>query len=161
MILRPLQRLRAAWRDSARPAPWHAEENAFILGSRLAHQNVRARPHAAANEHRLTDRTKHRGQAFVAGPEGAGGAFSVGEQLSPSALNRVCLDLAGVVRDIEQELQLAIWKEVREYAPRIVAKDLAVGERAIDRGAHGAEVSLANFGIDRRAGELAIGKRDT
>ena len=34
MILRPLQRLRAAWRDNGRPARWHAEENA--LSSALA-----------------------------------------------------------------------------------------------------------------------------
>jgi hypothetical protein len=71
----------------------------------------------------------------------------------------VCLDLAGVVRHIEQEAQLAIRKEMRKNTPRIVAEDLTVGERAVDRGAHSAEVSLPDLRIDRCACEFAIGKR--
>src|SRR5665811_554213 len=43
----------------------------------------------------------------------------------------------------------------------VMAENLAIGERAIDRRAHRAEVALADFRIDRRAGEFAVGKIDT
>ena len=48
------------------------------------------------------------GQAFVAGPEGAGRALAMNEQLAPLAVDDVRLDLAGIVRDIEQQAQVAI-----------------------------------------------------
>ena len=41
-----------------------------------------------------------------------------------------------------------------------MAEDFAVGERAIDCRAHGAEIALADFRVDRRAGELAVDEFD-
>ena len=38
----------------------------------------------------------------------------------------------------------------------VMADDLAIGEGAIDGGAHGAEITLAKFRVDRRTGELAV-----
>ena len=52
-------------------------------------------------------------------------------------------------------------KEVPEDAADVMAENLAIGERAIDRRAHRAEVTLADFRIDRRAGEFAVGQIDT
>ena len=48
-----------------------------------------------------------------------------------------------------------------EHAADVVAENLTIGERAIDRRAHGAEVALADFRIDRCTGEFAVGKIDT
>ena len=64
------------------------------------------------------------------------------------------------MRDIEQQAQIAIGKKVTENAPGVMAEDFAVGERAIDRRPHGAQVALADLRMDRRAGELAVGKLD-
>ena len=50
------------------------------------------------------------GQARMPGPEGAGGAFAMDEQLSPLAVDGVQLDLTGVVRDVVKELQVASWE---------------------------------------------------
>jgi hypothetical protein len=52
-------------------------------------------------------------------------------------------------------------EEVRKDAARVMSEDLTIGERAVDGGAHGAQVSLPDFRIDRRTGELAIGKLNT
>ena len=41
-----------------------------------------------------------------------------------------------------------------------MGQDLAVGERAVDGGAHGPQVLLADVGVDRRAGQLAVGEPD-
>jgi hypothetical protein len=51
-------------------------------------------------------------------------------------------------------------KEMREHAAHEMRDDLTVGERAIDRGAHRAEIALPQFRADRCAGELEIGQRD-
>ena len=72
----------------------------------------------------------------------------------------VGFDLARVVRHVEQQSEIGIGKEMAEDPARVMADDLAVGERAIDGGAHGAEIALADFRFDRRTGELAVGQRD-
>ena len=64
-------------------------ESLFLAGC-LAHENVRARPHAAADKHRLADGTQRLGQAFMTGPEGPGRAFAMNEQLAPLSVDRMC-----------------------------------------------------------------------
>ena len=59
----------------------------LLLGGSLAHQNLRAGAHAAANQHRLADRAQRRRQALVAWAEGAGGALAMHEQLAPLAVD--------------------------------------------------------------------------
>ena len=49
---------------------------------------------------------------------------------------------------------------MQEHAPRAMAEDFAVGQSAIDRRAHRAEVALADFRVDRRAGQFPVGKFD-
>ena len=44
--------------------------------------------------------------------------------------DRVHFDFAGIVRNVEQH-QIAIGKEVRKYAPRVVPEDFAVCQRAV------------------------------
>ena len=100
------------------------------------------------------------GQALVPGAESPGGALAVNEQLARFTLDRVRFDLAGIVRDIKQKAQIAIGKKMSENAPRVMAEDFAVGKRAIDRRPHRAEVALADFRVDRRAGELSVNKLD-
>ena len=132
----------------------------LLLGRRLAHQDVRAGPHAAADQHRLSDRTQRLGKRLVTGSEGAGRAFAMNEQITVLSIDRMPFDLAGIVRDVEQQAQITVGKEVAENAPRVVAEDFAIGERAVDRGPHRAEVALADLRVDRRAGEFAVGELD-
>src|SRR6516164_5414449 len=49
---------------------------------------------------------------------------------------------------------------MRENPTRQMRQNLAVGERAIDTRTHGAEITLANLGMDRRASEFEIGQRN-
>src|SRR6516162_2962760 len=49
---------------------------------------------------------------------------------------------------------------MRENPTRQMSQNLAVGKRAIDTGTHGAEITLANLGMDRRASEFEIGQRN-
>ncbi len=49
---------------------------------------------------------------------------------------------------------------MREHAARQMRDDLPVGEGAIDAGAHGAEIALAQLRADRRAGEFEIRQCD-
>ena len=46
---------------------------------------------------------KASGRLGMAGPEGARRALAMDEQLAPLAVDRVLLDLAGVVRDVEEQ----------------------------------------------------------
>ena len=82
------------------------------------------------------------------------------EQFALFALDRVHFSLTGIVRDVEQEAQVASREEVSENTPCVMAENLAIGEFAIDPRAHGAEVALADLRVDRCASELAIGKPD-
>jgi hypothetical protein len=41
-------------------------------------------------------------------------------RLSPDCAH---FDFAGIVRNVEQQTQIAIGKEVRKYAPRVVTED--------------------------------------
>ena len=47
-----------------------------------------------------------------------------------------------------------------ENTPRVVTENFSVGQRAVNRRAHGAEIALANFRIDRRAGEFSVDEFD-
>ena len=53
------------------------------------------------------------GQVGVARAEGAGRALAVHVEPAPRAIERVLLDLAGVVRDVEQQPELALREESR------------------------------------------------
>jgi hypothetical protein len=103
----------------------------FRFARRFADENVGTRPHAAADENRLADRKQVRGQAFVTGPKGSRRAFAVNEQFPPLSVDDMRFHLAGIVRNIEQEAQIAVREEVRQDAAGVMAKDFAVCQRAI------------------------------
>ena len=94
------------------------------------------------------------------GTEGPGRSLAMNEQLAPLVLDTMCLDLAGVVGDVEKEVEQAVREEVAEDLPGVVAYNLAVGQRAVDARPHGAEIARADLGPNQCAGELAIGKSD-
>src|SRR5262249_25624607 len=75
-------------------------------------------------------------------------------------VDRMRFDLAGVVRDVEQEIEGGIGKEAPDDLPRVMAENFPIGQRAVDRRAHGAEITLADLRSDRRASELALRQRD-
>ena len=78
----------------------------------------------------------------MARAEGARGALAMDEQVALSSGNPMRLLLAGVVRNVEQQIELRLREVMAEHAPRQVGNDLPVGQRAIDRRAHRAEVAL-------------------
>ena len=101
------------------------------------------------------------GRLWMAGTEGARRALAMHEQLAPLRRRpRVAPTLQVLCDTSKSRCRSAFGKEVREDPARVVAEDLAVGERAVDRRAHGAEIALADLGLDRGAGQLAIGQRD-
>ena len=115
-------------------------------------QNMGARPHATADEYGLADSSQRLGQAQMPGPKRAGCSFAMDVEVASPAVDSVRLDLASIVRDVIEQLQPAVRKEVTEDAARIVAEDLTVRERAVDRATHCAEIALPDLRVDRRAG---------
>ncbi len=96
----------------------------------------------------------------MARTEGARRALAVHVELAPLAVHDMLLDLAGVVRDVVKQRQARFRDDLREGLAHEMREDLPVGQRAVDRRAHGAEIILAQRGVDRRAGELAVGQDD-
>lgn len=86
--------------------------------------------------------------------------LAMDEQITRSSLHEMPFDLARVVRDVEQETQVAIWKKVAEHPPCIMPEDFTVGECAVDRGSHSAKIALAHVRMTRCTGEFAIRKLD-
>lgn len=95
-----------------------------LLGS---DENVGARTHAAADQHRLAIRAQLFRQARMPRPEGTRRPLAVDVELARLTLDEVCLDLACVVRNIEQEWQVSMREEARKHLSRQVANDLPVG----------------------------------
>jgi hypothetical protein len=63
----------------------------LLLGGRRAGQDVGARPHAAADEHRLADGAKRGRQAFVAGAESSGRALAMNEKRAALSVHQMRL----------------------------------------------------------------------
>jgi hypothetical protein len=78
------------------------------------------------------------------------------KQLAAAAIGLMLLDLARIVGHVEQQTEIYIRKEVAEDPARVVPDDLSVGERAVDGSAHSTKIALADFRLDRAAGQLAI-----
>jgi hypothetical protein len=76
------------------------------------------------------------------------------------AVDHVFFELAGVVRDVVEQCEVCA-EELGEHPARQVGQDLPVGLGAVDAGAHGTEVGLAEGGVDRRAGKRSIRERNT
>src|SRR5512144_2348672 len=91
-------------------------------------------------------------------PEGACRSLAMDKELPFLTVDLMFFDLARIVGDVEQQLQSRLRQATREDFADQMSDDLAIGERAVDRGAHGAKVALPESGADRRAGELPIGQ---
>ncbi len=96
----------------------------------------------------------------MAGAEGARCALAVHVQATRLAVDRVRLELAGVVGDVIDQGQVGSWQHVREHLAGQVGDDLTVGQGTVDRGAHRAEVGLPQRGFDGCAGKFAVGQLD-
>src|SRR4029450_126741 len=130
----------------------------FRLASRQADEDVRTRAHAAADEYRLAGGAKRFRQAGMTRSERARCALAVNEQLLRLAVDAVEFDLARVVGDVEQQVERSVRKEAPDDPACVMAENFPIGERAIDRRTHGAEIALADLGADRRACEFPIGE---
>ena len=96
----------------------------------------------------------------MARPEGPGRPLPVDVELAGVAGHDVRFQLAGVVRYVVDEVEAAAGHHVGEHLAGEVGDHLAVGQRTIDRRAHGAEIALPQRRFDRRAGEFAIRQVD-
>jgi hypothetical protein len=83
------------------------------------------------------------------------------EKLAALSVDGVRFDLAGIMRNVEQQRKLRAGKEALKNAPRTVAEDLVVGEGAVYRGSHRAEVAPADLALYRRTGEFAVGEANS
>ena len=91
--------------------------------------------------------------------KGPGRAFAMHVELPQLASDAVLFQLAGVVRYVVQQRQLRRRQQLGEHLAHQVRQDLPVGQRAVDGGAHGPQVFLAEFRVDRCTGQLAVGQR--
>src|SRR5262245_84190 len=96
----------------------------------------------------------------MAGAEGARRALAMHEQPSPGAVNVVLFDLAGVVRDVVEQPQIGPRQDFVERLSDQMRDDLAIGQSAVDRGSHCAQVFLSDRRVDWRTGQLAVGQFD-
>jgi hypothetical protein len=87
-------------------------------------------------------------------------AFAVHEQLAAAAVSPVGFDLARVVGHVEQQVEVGVGEKVRKDPPCVVADDLAIGEGAIDSGAHCTEIALTDLRLDGGASQLPVWKRN-
>ena len=158
---------RAAFPGLQRLVPAHRAPGAVAgraegerLGFLRSGEHVGAGTHRAADQHRLARRAQRPRHVGMTRAEGARRAFPVHVELALAPVGAVLFHLAGVVRHVVEERQPRLRQHAAEDLPHQVGEDLAVGERAVDPCAHRAEIVLADLGINRRAGELAIGKTD-
>ena len=117
---------------------------------------MRSGSHAATDEHWLPEIAQCLGQVGVTGSEGAGRALAMDEQFPVHAVDHMALFLAGVVRDVVEKIELGIGEYPGKDLAGEMADDLAVGQGAVDRRPHGAEITFSKRRVDPRAGEFAV-----
>ncbi len=96
----------------------------------------------------------------MAWAECAGRSFAVNIKGPRDAVGRVRLHLASVVRDVKQEGDIAICKEAMKHSASNVTDDFAIGQGAIDGGAHGAEITLSRLRPDWDTGQFTVRQVD-
>ncbi len=84
----------------------------------------------------------------MARPEGTSRALVVDLDVARFTIDAMPLDLAGVVRHIEQQLEMRPWEQRRKDLARQMTDDLPIGNRAVNSSAHGALVALPDRRID-------------
>lgn len=82
------------------------------------------------------------------------------EEFALASVDRMPLNLAGVVRDIKQKLQVATGEEVGKNPACVMAENFAVGQRTVNCCAHCSEITGADLRVDRSAGEFSVAKLD-
>src|SRR5271157_3138921 len=144
---------RLAWvRLITRPAPWQLDPNDSVM--------LRAVPSST----RLAQRAIFGRQALETGPESARGPLAVDAHLHPLPVDLVRLDLAHVVRDVVNLVQIPIGQLALEHLGKTLARqvrqNLPVAESEIGSGLHGAQVAAAFRRMERRAHQLPVGQVD-
>src|SRR5262245_5414855 len=97
----------------------------------------------------------------MSGAEGAGRALAMDEQARPLSIHHMLLGLAGVVRNIVQERQLGLRMNVAESLPYEMGNDLAVGERAVNSGSHGAKIGFSDGRTNGCASQFPVRQFDS
>ena len=135
-----------------------AERSGF--GFLSARQHIRAGAHRAPDQDWLARVAQGLGDIRMARTEGTRRPFAVNVELLHLAVRAVLLDFARVVRDVVEQRQLRLRQNVGKDLAHEVREDLAIGERAIDRGTHCTQVLLADGRVDRSARQLSVWEAD-
>ena len=101
---------------------------------------IAERSHAAADQDRLAGRPEGVWQ-FPCRGQSAGSSLAMNEQ-APSRPEISCLSSLQVLCDTSKRRQSRFGEEMAEDASGEMGDDLAIGQRAIDAGSHGAEIAL-------------------
>ncbi len=125
-----------------------------------AGQHPRSGAHAAADQHRLAGLCVFGRQFGMSRPEGACRALAMDEEPPRPSVDDMRFLLAGIVRDVIEQRQRCAPKDLGKRLPRKVGENLAVGKRAVDAGAHRAEIAYSQGRLQRRAGEFPVGQVD-
>src|SRR5205814_9150119 len=147
---------------AAGPVPAGAER--LFHRGRLADEDEGAGAHVAGDEDRLPHVPVGRRRLRVTGREGPGGTLAVHEDLAPTALRNVFLDLADVVThvvdDPHPEGVRGTPADVREGVPHPEGDQLPAVPREVRAAAHGLPVVLSFLRADGGAGQLWVVQLD-
>ena len=69
--------------------------------------------------------------------------FAVDKKLHLPVVDDMFFDLTGIVRDVIEQRQLGLGNDFANRLAHEVRDDLPIGERAVHRRAHGAEIGLS------------------
>lgn len=78
----------------------------------------------------------------MARTKGAGRALAMNEQAHALAVHEVVLGFAGIVRNVIEKGQLYTGEDLRKSRADRLRENLPIRKSAVDRGAHGTEVSF-------------------
>ena len=96
----------------------------------------------------------------MAGAERPRGPLAMDEEAGQYPIDHMLLDLAGVMRDVVEQRKGCLWQDVGENLSDEMRDDLSIGQRAVDRRPHRAEILLSNLRIDRGAGQFTVRQFD-
>ena len=83
------------------------------------------------------------------------------KELAAPSFHDMRFSFASIVGDVEQQVQMALRKELAENASSVMTENFPIGKRAVDCRPHGAEITLTDLRAERRTSKLAIGELDS
>src|SRR5437870_1731541 len=130
----------------------------FAFGFAGACQNIRARAHAATDEHRLAGLVEIGRKIRMTRTKRAGRAFAMDVEAPRPVMDNMLLDFARVVRNVIEQFEPRLRKEMGEYLSCEVGEDLAVRQRAVNTRPHRTKIALPHWRVNGRGSQFPIGQ---